>query len=49
MMERREFSGERHMKKANIPLLRLEYTDKDITFLQHGIREILLSVKVKIF
>jgi perosamine synthetase len=43
MMERREFSGERHMKKANIPLLRLEYTDKDITFLQHGIREILLS------
>ena len=31
------------MKKTRIPLLRLEYTDDDITFLQHGIREILLS------
>ncbi len=31
------------MKKMNIPLLRLKYSEDDITFVQEGIREILLS------
>lgn len=31
------------MNKKNIPLLRLNYTEKDIDFIQEGVKEILLS------